>query len=103
MSACKAPSVSMYFDQFGNVRACCQNTGTLMGNITEQSIRDIWTSATTRRMRDALARNDYSEGCGFCAWQVEQGDHDIVFARIFDDHPITRRPPTMAGPDWSSP
>ena len=57
-SACYAPTVSMYFDQFGNVRACCQNTETLMGNVTRQSIRQIWESDSTRSRpwRSAVAR-----------------------------------------------
>ena len=92
-SACYAPTVSMYFDQFGKVRACCQNTGALMGDVAEQSIRDIWESSSTARMRAALKIGDYSEGCGFCEWQVDQGDEEIVFARIFDDHTLTQEHP----------
>jgi len=92
-SACYAPTVSMYFDQFGNVRACCQNTGALMGNVTEQSIRQIWQSASTAKMRAALKVGDFSEGCGFCEWQVDQGDEEIVFARVFDDLAVTREDP----------
>lgn len=83
----------MYFDQFGNVRACCQNTEALLGSITRQSIREIWESASTRRIRSALRANDYSEGCGFCQWQVDQGDDQIVFARIFDEHPVDDEDP----------
>lgn len=92
-SACYAPTTSMYFDQFGNVRACCQNTESLLGNVTLQSIREIWESATTRRMRAALRENDYSEGCGFCQWQVDQGDDKIVFARSYDRLPVTGEHP----------
>ena len=92
-SSCYAPTVSMYFDQFGKVRACCQNTGALMGDVATQSIRDIWESSSTARMRAALKIGDYSEGCGFCEWQVNQGDEAIVFARIFDDHTLTQEHP----------
>ncbi len=92
-SACYAPHTSMYFDQFGNVRACCQNTESLMGSVTSQSIREIWESAGTRRMRAALQDHDYSEGCGFCRWQVDQGDDEIVFARNFDEHPVADEHP----------
>jgi MoaA/NifB/PqqE/SkfB family radical SAM enzyme len=92
-STCYAPTVSMYFDQFGKVRACCQNTGALMGSVTEQSIREIWESPNTLRMRSALEVGDFSEGCGFCEWQVQQGDEAIVFARIFDDHTVTEQHP----------
>lgn len=92
-SACYAPSTSMYFDQFGHVRACCQNTGTLMGKVTEQSIREIWDGAGSARLRSALALGSFSEGCGFCGWQVDQGDHQIVYARNFDEHPVSDRHP----------
>lgn len=93
-SACYAPTVSMYFDQFGNVRACCQNTEWPLGNVTTQSIREIWDSAATKNLRDALRADDYSAGCGFCAWQVEQGDTDIVFARTFDIHSVVEEHPS---------
>ncbi|MEX0767467.1 MAG: radical SAM protein [Microthrixaceae bacterium] len=92
-STCYAPTVSMYFDQFGKVRACCQNTGALMGDVALQSIHEIWQSAATAAMRSALKVGDFSQGCGFCEWQVEQGDEAIIFARIFDDHTVTEEHP----------
>jgi len=64
-SACYAPSVSMYFDQMGDVRACCQNSGGKLGSIRRQTIREIWQSADAARLRDALAERDFSVGCGF--------------------------------------
>lgn len=92
-SACYAPSTSMYFDQFGNVRACCQNTDGLMGNVREQSIREIWDSVATRALRRALADDDYSHGCGYCKWQVDQGDSERVYARAFDLTPVAEMNP----------
>lgn len=88
-SACYAAHSSMYFDQFGRVRACCQNTEAPMGDITEQTIREIWDSVATQELRDALRADDYSQGCGFCQWQVDQGDDSIVFARVFDQHHVS--------------
>jgi MoaA/NifB/PqqE/SkfB family radical SAM enzyme len=92
-SACYAPHASMYFDQFGNARACCQNTDVVMGNISEQTISEIWHGATTRVLRDVLKVGDYSQGCGFCQWQVDQGDDAIVFARTFDEHAVYEEHP----------
>ena len=93
-SACWAAHASMYFDQFGDVRACCQNTEAPMGNVTRSGIREIWDSAETQRLRDALRADDYSVGCGFCQWQVDQGDESIVFARVFDRHEVRSNRPT---------
>jgi radical SAM protein with 4Fe4S-binding SPASM domain len=93
-SACYAPHTSMYFDQFGKVRACCQNTGVYLGDITSQSLREIWQSASADRIRSALEADDYSAGCEFCEWQLREGNEAILFARQYDEHPpAERRPP----------
>ncbi len=84
-TACVAPSASLYFDQLGIVRACCQNTAGALGNIAVSSIREIWDGAGTARLRSALARHDYSVGCDFCAWQVDEGNIDTAYARTYDD------------------
>ncbi|MBU6215214.1 MAG: radical SAM protein [Acidobacteria bacterium] len=92
-AACYAAHTSMYFDQFGDVRACCQNTEAPMGNVTRSTIREIWDGTSARRLRDALRVDDYSVGCGFCQWQVDQGDDAIVFARVFDQHEVRSERP----------
>lgn len=83
-SACYAPHGSMYFDQFGKVRACCQNDGVHLGDVGTASLREIWQSAEADRMRRALESDDYSVGCSFCAWQVDEGGRASAFARSFD-------------------
>jgi MoaA/NifB/PqqE/SkfB family radical SAM enzyme len=92
-SACYAPHGSMYFDQHGRVRACCQNTGTYLGEVGRQTIREIWESANAEILRNALENNDYAYGCSFCEWQLRDGNsHEDGFARQFDDlEPANRR------------
>lgn len=91
-SACYAPHSSIYFDQFGKARACCQNSGFSLGDVTKQSLREIWESAEANAMRSALENGDYGKGCEFCAWQEREGNSDIVFARGFDSlRPSDRR------------
>jgi MoaA/NifB/PqqE/SkfB family radical SAM enzyme len=92
-SACYAPHASIYFDQHGKARACCQNTGVYLGDVTTQTVREIWESADAEQMRTALEHDDYSAGCEFCEWQVREGNTDILFARGFDHlRPAERRP-----------
>ncbi|QXC60290.1 radical SAM protein [Aquihabitans sp. G128] len=92
-SACYAPHSTIYFDQVGRARACCQNTGTLLGDVAHQSIREIWDSAEADRLRTALEGGSYDEGCEFCAWQVREGNDEIVFARGYDHlRPTDPRP-----------
>jgi len=83
----------MFFDQYGMVRACCMNPDHPMGNITQHSIREIWDGAYSRALRDALQIDDYSLGCGYCQWQVEQGNSDLVFARNYDLLPAQDKHP----------
>lgn len=90
---CNAPSASLYLDQRGDVRACCQNAGFPMGNVTERSLREIWDGERAHRLRAAVADGDLSLGCNFCRWQVEEGSGDAVFARMFDHlDPVTAEP-----------
>ena len=92
-SLCYAPHGSMYFDQLGKVRACCQNTGVYLGDVTTQTLQEIWNSADAERMRGALENNDLTEGCDFCAWQLAEGNDEIFFGHSFDHlEPESRRP-----------
>lgn len=83
-SVCNAPSTSMYLDQRGEVRACCQNIGFPLGNITQTSLRDIWMGAAARRLREAVAARDLSLGCNSCNWPEDSSLPDPTFARTFD-------------------
>jgi len=92
-SACYAPHSTLYFDQRGRVRACCQNTGGQLGDISRQSIREIWDGADAERLRVALEADDLGEGCEFCDWQAYEGNEEVVFARTYDAlRPLERRP-----------
>ena len=91
VAACAAPFSSMYLDQRGHVRACCQNDYHLLGNVTEQR----WpTSGAARRpseLRRAMDATTSASGCDFCEWQVAKGRPDLAFARWFDEFPIEAR------------
>ena len=81
---CRAPFTSMYLDQHGSVRACCQNTEHPLGNVTEMRLRDIWEGEQAKVLRDAMLAQDLDRGCAFCKWQVAEGNDALVFARTFD-------------------
>ncbi len=83
-NVCRAPFTSMYLDQHGSIRACCQNIEHPLGNITEQRLRDIWHGEQAKVLRDAMIAQDLDLGCQFCKWQVAEGNDALVFARTFD-------------------
>ena len=85
-SVCYAPFVSMYLDQKGDVRVCCWNTQNIVGNITRQSLDEIWNGAKIQVLRNALQACDMKHGCDFCEWQFLEGNHDGTFIRRFDDY-----------------
>ncbi len=93
-SACYAPLTSMYLDQFGIARACCQNTDHPLGDIGTSTLREIWDSAATTQLRQALAGGNLDQGCDFCAWQVSEDGASSPFSRLYDTYPVgyRRRP-----------
>jgi radical SAM protein with 4Fe4S-binding SPASM domain len=84
VTACNAPSTSLYFTTAGDVLACCQSTLTPLGNITRQTLDEIWHGEAARAMRRALAEHRLPPACRFCQWQLDDGNPDEVYARNFD-------------------
>jgi hypothetical protein len=80
---CLAPSSSVYLDQMGNLRACCQAT-LVLGNVATERLPDIWNGATARRLRATVAVGDLSDGCEFCWWQVTEDDPSRAFLHGYD-------------------
>lgn len=94
-SVCYAPFISLYFDQLGFVRVCCQNTMHTVGNIAEQSLDEIWHGEKIKSLRRALMDYDFKLGCRFCEWQLKDGDFATSFMRTFDEFPVNE-----VDPDW---
>lgn len=82
--ACWAPERSLYFDQLGDVRACCQNITGSIGNIRLSTIREIWDGERAKRLRAAVGRGDLSLGCDACAWQIDATGPGDAYARAYD-------------------
>jgi MoaA/NifB/PqqE/SkfB family radical SAM enzyme len=96
-AACYAPFVSIFFDTFGNARACCQNGKYLLGNVAEESLLDIWHGKKTALLRKALTNGSFAAGCQFCEWQISVGNYLGTYARVFERWPVE-----SATPEWPS-
>jgi radical SAM protein with 4Fe4S-binding SPASM domain len=94
-SACYAPYTSLYFDVRGNVRVCCHNFRNKVGNITEQSLDEIWNGARIKSIREALLAYDFSQGCEFCEWQLSSRSYASLATRKWDS-----LAPGSLGPSW---
>lgn len=86
-SICHAPSKSLYFGMRGEVMLCCANRSHLAGRYPEQSIREIWGSAQTLKVREALQRGDMSLGCKGCCELIRGGNYANMPGRIYDAIP----------------
>ena len=99
-SACHAPSIQVFFQPDGDVRACCHNFNHSLGNVAHQRLRDIWDGEAAEALRAALAVDDYSLGCQGCEAQVAiEGRATSIPARFdpFATH-LTADPASRAWP-----
>ncbi len=84
-TACAAPFSSLYLDVRGNVRACCANSTYPLGNITTQSLLEVWNGPETAALRRALLSDDYGRGCDICRPHGDLELHPTAPSRSFDD------------------
>ncbi len=92
-AACYAPWAAMYFDPHGLVQACCLNLMHSLGNVSTQSLVDIWRSPKAEELRQAMRDYDLTHGCRHCLWHIDSGAAESVyalryepFADAFDGH-----------------
>lgn len=72
-TACFAPFSNLFLGTTGDVYTCCDSFGYPLGNIADERLPDIWASARLAALRDALGRDDYSLGCGYCERRIAGG------------------------------
>ena len=85
-SLCYAPSLSLNFDQTGNVTACCFNREYVLGSYPQNTIDEIWSGEKTKKLRDSLASNNLGMGCGLCDRMITENNYDSVLINHFDDY-----------------
>jgi MoaA/NifB/PqqE/SkfB family radical SAM enzyme len=92
-SHCYAPHTSLYFNTEGDVRVCCHNWSCPAGNISTQTIGEIWNGEAIKRIRRALEAKSFSQGCGFCEWQMATGSLVNLSMRKWDHLPVDSHDP----------
>lgn len=81
---CYAPLTNLNFDQYGNVKSCCYTSDYVLGNISNQTIWEIWTGSRVQALRQALAQNKILKGCELCGEQIEAQNFEGSRAKGFD-------------------
>lgn len=82
-SACYAPTVQLYFDPNGDVRACCRNVRFPLGNVTTDRLADIWAGPRRHELVARLAVDDWSLGCQGCGVEVAQEGSESAYPASF--------------------
>lgn len=96
---CQAPLVAMDFDPIGNVQACCANALYPLGNIAENSLREIWEGARAQLLRSALARGNLNLGCGVCRYRIVEAGGGVprdYYDQFAVDEPVPQWPQLLA-------
>jgi len=92
-SACYAPHTSLYFSMNGDVRVCCHNWSHPAGNISRQTIGEIWSGEALKAIRRSLEEGSFARGCGYCEWQIATGCFVNLSASKWDQLPVTSQDP----------
>ena len=87
-SVCYAPHVNLFFDMFGNVRACCWNKEFPVGDARVQTLDEIWSGTEAKILRRAVEAYDFSKGCKFCDMQTADGWTERAVMKAFDRYRV---------------
>jgi len=85
---CHAPSVSLNFEQNGNVTACCFNRTDVLGRYPEQTISEIWNGVATQKLRKNIAQKNLGGGCKLCGILLESGNYQGTKAVHYDEYAV---------------
>lgn len=83
-TTCAAPESTLYFAPDGRVLACCVNNAHPLGQVGEESLREIWQGARIAALRTALRSGDFSLGCDECGDRADAGNRAWSNAPQFD-------------------
>lgn len=92
-AGCYAPFVSLYFNTVGDVVACCRSQAVVLGNASRDRLGDIWNGPKMAGMREALADYRFENGCEFCEWMIQGGDHQGATANAFESYSVETQTP----------
>lgn len=100
-SGCHAPSIQLFLQPDGAVRACCRQL-TALGWIGQDRLPDIWASARRSELVDRLARRDFSGGCENCEAEILVEGEEHSYPRFFDRRAahLSEGPSAAEWPRW---
>jgi MoaA/NifB/PqqE/SkfB family radical SAM enzyme len=92
-SLCYAPHTSLYFSMDGGVRVCCHNWSCPVGNVSRETIDQIWNGEAVKSIRRALESRTFAAGCEYCEWQIATGSLVNLSMQKWDVFPVHETDP----------
>ncbi len=92
-AGCYAPYTSMLFLPSGDAYVCCRNGVQVLGNVSENGVREMWEGPVMQGLRRALKNYEFGGGCEFCGWAIENRDYQGSMTRSFEHHPVSSETP----------
>jgi radical SAM protein with 4Fe4S-binding SPASM domain len=87
---CFSPFNSLLFESDGRVFACCHNYKYDFGTYPAKSIDEMWNGEKMARFRKAIKKNDLSQGCDVCRFDIDTKCFDTVQSLMFDNLPVNK-------------
>lgn len=84
---CFAPFTNLFFDIRGKVVVCNQNRVFVVGDIHQNTIREIWEGGKLAEIREHLKNWDFSKGCNKCADAILSKNYQGLPALSYDSTP----------------
>lgn len=82
---CFAPKTSMIFSFDGNVYLCCENKSYPIGNITKQTVKEIWFGKKRIELDNSINNNyNLSYGCISCEKKIKNKEYSLALSQTFD-------------------
>jgi MoaA/NifB/PqqE/SkfB family radical SAM enzyme len=92
-SICYAPHTSLYFSMEGDVRVCCHNWSYPVGNVSRQTIGQIWNGEAVKVIRRTLESSSFVAGCQYCEWQMATGSFVNLSMQKWDELLVQEKDP----------
>lgn len=83
-SICYAADSNLYFDIYGNVFLCCYNRKYKLGNISENSIEEIWNGKLRKEAKLSFDKNNLVDGCTLCYLSIKNNNGENAMSKNFD-------------------
>jgi len=82
-AACHAPFTTLSFQTSGEVLSCCRKPATVLGNVTRQSLREIWRGRELAALRASVRNYRFPAGCAWCDWCAHRGELALADLRKY--------------------